>query len=107
MNDENEKNHILTGMVESELELLLRHVNMLSIIKNHQPIGIIKLSDITKYPQHKVRYSLRMLEREGLIKPSPSGAVTTKKYDSFILKLKEDIVSIEKTIKSIKKSIIS
>lgn len=102
----NNRSNILTAMVESELELLQRHVNMLCIIREHQPIGIIKLSELTNYPQHKVRYSLRMLERESLIAPSPNGAVTTEKIDSYISKLKENINNIEETIKEIKKSLI-
>lgn len=100
-----ENNHILTGMVESELELLQRHVNMLCVIKQHQPIGIIRLSDLMGYPQHKVRYSLRMLEKEGLLIPTPSGATTTTKIDDYISEIKECIDNIELIIKTIKSSL--
>lgn len=106
MNENNDKRCPLTAMVESELELLHRHVNMLCIIKEHQPIGIIKLSEITKYPQHKVRYSLRMLEKEGLIFPSPNGAMTTVKIDVFISNLMQCTDNIESIVKEIKNSII-
>src|SRR5216117_4552215 len=35
-------------------------------IMENQPIGIIRLSELLNFPQHKVRYSLRILEQEGL-----------------------------------------
>jgi len=38
---------------------------MLKIIMDDGPLGIIKLSELTDFPQHKVRYSLRVLEEEG------------------------------------------
>ena len=60
----------LTSKIESEVKLLQRHVAMLKAIMENQPIGIIRLSELLNFPQHKVRYSLRILEQEGLIKPS-------------------------------------
>lgn len=95
----------LTGRLEYELELLKRHVEMLKIILNNEPIGIIKLSNLSKFPQHKVRYSLRILEQEGLIQPSPDGAITTKKYKEFMPKLFNILSELEKTIKEIKGSV--
>lgn len=72
-------NSALTNRLESEVNLLERHVEMLKTIKNNQPIGIIRLAELLGHPQHKVRYSLRILEQEGLILPSPDGAITTGK----------------------------
>ena len=46
------------------------------VIEN-EPIGIVKMSNETGYPHHKVRYSLRVLEEENLIEPSSQGAITT------------------------------
>ena len=68
----------------SELELIERHVMMLKITKENQPIGIIRLSEILGIPKHKVRYSLRLLENEGLISPSAEGARVTMKYSDFM-----------------------
>ena len=95
----------LTGRIEYELELLQRHVEMLRIIVKNEPIGIIKLSNLSHFPQHKVRYSLRILEQEGLIQPSPDGAVTTEKWKKFIPKLYRILGDMEKNIKIIKKSV--
>ena len=84
MEDQNEAESSLTGKMELELELLQRHVEILKAVKDHEPIGIIRLSEITGHPQHKVRYSLRILEQEGLIEPSSQGAVTTQHIQEFI-----------------------
>jgi predicted transcriptional regulator len=95
----------LTGRLEYELELLQRHVAMLKIIMKNEPIGIIKLSNLSHFPQHKVRYSLRILEHDELIQPSPDGAVLTEKCKEFMPKLNDILNDMEKTIKEIKKTV--
>ena len=49
---------VLTSKIEAEIELLQRHVQMLKAIMDNEPIGIIRLSEMLRHPQHKVRYSL-------------------------------------------------
>ena len=95
--------NVLFGRVELEFNLLERHIKMLKIIMDEGPIGIIKLSEKTKFPQHKVRYSLRILEEEGLIRPSPRGAVVTDKTYEFIEWFKNLLHELEGRIKEIKK----
>jgi len=70
--------------LKEEIEVIGRHLRILKIIVEEGPIGIIRLSEITGLPPHKVRYSLRVLEENGLIKPSSNGAVTTEKTEEFI-----------------------
>ena len=101
----NSSSSTLTGRLEYEIDLLHRHVEMLNVIINNEPIGIIKLSNLSNFPQHKVRYSLRILEQEGLIQPSPDGAITTKKWKAFIPKLYKILSNMEKTILNLKKSV--
>lgn len=95
-------NSILTSKIESEIELLQRHVKMLKAIMANEPIGIIRLSELLDFPQHKVRYSLRILEQEGLIKPSPEGAVTTERLRDFMEHLKVLLDNMDKTVKELK-----
>ena len=86
-----------------ELELLERHILMLKITKENQPVGIIRLSEILDIPKHKVRYSLRLLEKEGLISPSTEGARVTEKYDDYMKDVEsklDDIVSMVKRLKA-------
>jgi predicted transcriptional regulator len=95
----------LVNRLNSELELLRRHLAMLKMIKLNEPVGIIKLAELTKNPQHKVRYSLRVLEQEGLIKPTIAGAVTTHKLKNFLSALKVVSSKAERSITGLKKAI--
>lgn len=95
----------LTSKIEAEIKLLERHVAMLKAIMENQPIGIIRLSELLAFPQHKVRYSLRILEQEGLIKPSPEGAVTTDKLEEFLDYLKGVLDSMTTTVMELRKTL--
>ena len=96
---------VLASKVEQEVKLLQRHVSMLKAIVENQPIGIIRLSEMMNYPQHKVRYSLRILEQEGLIKPSADGAVATDKLDDFLDYLKGMLDEVADTVQALRKQI--
>jgi predicted transcriptional regulator len=96
---------VLTSKIESEIELLERHVTMLKAIMEHEPIGIIRLSELLNVPQHKVRYSLRILEQEGLIAPSSEGAVTTEKLQQFFVDLKAILTSMDETVNKLRGSL--
>ncbi len=91
--------------IEFELDLLQRHIAMLRAIIENEPIGIIRLSEMLDCPQHKVRYSLRILEQEGLIEPSLEGAVTTDKLNGFLTRLSDMLEGISKSVKELEKSL--
>jgi len=91
----------LTSVIESEVDILKRHVEILNLVMKNEPIGIIKLSEMTGYPQHMIRYSLHVLEQEGVIEPSPKGAVTTRKLRSAIENLKKSLDNVNREIESI------
>lgn len=97
---------VLTSKIESEIDLLQRHVQMLKAIMENEPIGIIRLSELLDFPQHKVRYSMRILEQEGLIKPSPEGAVTTEKLRPFMEHLKDLLAKMEETVQELKTQLV-
>jgi predicted transcriptional regulator len=59
-----------------------------------EPIGIVKMSNETGYPHHKVRYSLRVLEEENLIEPSSQGAITTERTAEFVDELDDKLDDI-------------
>jgi len=94
---------ILTEKVDGELEMLERHLLILKQVVENEPIGILKLAEETKIPSHKVRYSLRVLEQEGLIKASAPGAVTTEEIQSFLKELDGMIESLAKKTEDLKK----
>ena len=92
----------ITKRLENEVSLLERHVKMLKTIKENEPIGISRLAELLGHPQHKVRYSLRILEQEGLIVPSPDGAVTTEKFDEFMKDIDRLLEDMEKAVNRLK-----
>jgi predicted transcriptional regulator len=70
--------------LEKEVDMLERHLQVLRMVIESEPIGIVKMSNETGYPHHKVRYSLRVLEEENLIEPSSQGAITTEDTVEFV-----------------------
>ncbi|NHN58625.1 MULTISPECIES: hypothetical protein [Halorussus] len=73
--------------LEKEVDMLERHLQVLKMVIESEPIGIVKMSNETGYPHHKVRYSLRVLEEENLIEPSSQGAITTERTQEFVEEL--------------------
>jgi predicted transcriptional regulator len=73
----------LAARIEEELDLLARNVDILEKLAKSPPIGIIRLSEALGLPIHKTRYSLHLLEREGVIQPSADGAVVTDRAKEF------------------------
>ena len=97
-----EEKSVIIGKMENELQLIHRHVELLKTVMRHEPIGIIRLSEMLKCPQHKVRYTLRILEQEGLIEASPDGAVTTKKVQGFMEELRATLDGMSAMIKEVR-----
>jgi predicted transcriptional regulator len=56
-------------------------------------------------PQHKVRYSMRILEQEGLIEPSLEGAVTTDRLKDFLKRLSGALGELSRSVTDIEKSV--
>jgi predicted transcriptional regulator len=73
----------LIDRIVTELDLLSRNVDILQRVSSANPLGIIRLSEMMQLPIHKVRYSLHLLEREGVIQPSANGAVVTDRAKDF------------------------
>ncbi|MEM0140123.1 MAG: transcriptional regulator [Ferroplasma sp.] len=66
--------------IEEDIETLERHILIIKTLLTEQPLGIIKMSQQTKIPEHKIRYSLRILEHEGIIEASREGAILTSNF---------------------------
>ncbi len=97
-------NHI-TNVAEKEVDLLSRHIDVLKTVREHGPIGIIRLSQITGQPQHMIRYSLRTLEKGGIIKPSSQGAVITDNVHETLGTLESTLDEIITTMDELKKKL--
>ncbi len=88
--------------LEKEVDMLERHLQVLRMVIENEPIGIVKMSNETGYPHHKVRYSLRVLEEENLIEPSSQGAIKTDRTHDFVDDLDnkvDDIIDKLETMK--------
>jgi len=68
-----------------------RDMAILSAVIEHGPIGIVRLSEETDIPEHKVRYSLRMLEDDELVQPTPQGAIPADDVDERVAEINEGI----------------
>lgn len=75
--------------LEKEIDMLERHLTVLKMVNQNEPIGIVKMSNETGYPHHKIRYSLRVLEEAELIEPSSQGAISTEETADFIENLND------------------
>lgn len=85
---------MLFDQIIRELELAERHLMVLRAVVERGPIGILKLAEETGMPTHKVRYSLRILEQERLIRPSTHGAVAGDSVQDFLSSFEADISDV-------------
>lgn len=92
----------MLNKLKTETEIVLRHIEVIKIVTTHQPIGILKLSEITNIPSHKIRYSLKVLEHLGYIRASPSGAVATPKADELMENLDSQADELIELVRKIK-----
>jgi len=75
---------VMIDRLEKEVDMLERHLQVLGMVIENEPIGIVKMSNETGYAHHKIRYSLRVLEEESLIEPTSQGATTTDQTSGFV-----------------------
>jgi predicted transcriptional regulator len=92
----------LVARIEEELELLARNVEILEKLTKSPPTGIIRLSEAMNLPIHKTRYSLHLLEREGVVQPSADGAVVTDRAREFWTVMNRSLDRMEGLIRQLK-----
>lgn len=95
---------MLFEQAQSELELIIRHIEILTEVANSGPVGILKLSELTGMQPHKVRYSLRILEQNNLIEPTRQGAILGDNVSKFIESSDLEYEKLAELIQDIKKS---
>ena len=92
----------LLGKMQSEIELLGRHLAVVRAVEAHQPIGIMKLSELLGEPIHRVRYSLHLLEAQGYIVASPAGAVATPRAAELLSGLEGQVAHLIERLQAIR-----
>lgn len=78
--------------------MLDRHLEVLGLVIANEPIGIVRTANELGQPHHKVRYSFRVLEEEGLIESSPQGAITTELTTDVVGDFNGRLTEIEETL---------
>jgi len=73
--------------LRDQVEKESRDLSILGAVIDDGPIGIVRLAEETGIPEHKVRYSLRMLEDDGLVEPTPQGAVPVDDIDDRVAEI--------------------
>ncbi len=91
--------------IAGELELLRRKVELLERLSNGPPMGIIRLSETINLPVHKVRYTLHLLEREGVVQPSADGAVVTDLAATYWIRLEHALDRMTEQIQFLKQRV--
>ncbi len=81
----------MLSKITGEVELLERHLSVMRVVARQGPIGIMKLTEELGQPQHRIRYSLRVLEQMQYIKATPSGAVATPKAYEMLTNFNQDL----------------
>jgi predicted transcriptional regulator len=92
----------LVDRIVEELDLLTRNVDIVEKLSKSPPTGIIRLSEALHLPIHKTRYSLHLLEREGVIQPSADGAVVTDKAREFWANLDRSLDRMTELVRQLK-----
>ena len=95
----------LVDRIEEELDLLARNVDIVEKLSKSPPTGIIRLSEALRLPIHKTRYSLHLLEREGVIQPSADGAVVTDKARDFWANLDKSLDRMSVLVQHLKERV--
>ena len=80
------------------LELLERHISMLRTVKENQPVGLIRLSEMTGIPKHKVRYSLKIMA-------TPDGATVSDGYEEFMKEMAESVEDLAEKVIALRDSL--
>jgi predicted transcriptional regulator len=93
----------MLNKMKDEIELISRHLDVARAVADHQPIGIMKLSELLDLPSHRIRYSLHVLEQEGYIRASPEGAVATPRTLDLFENLNGDIDGLVHLLESMKR----
>lgn len=89
--------------MKDEIEHLSRHLEIAQVVADHQPIGIMKLSELLDLPPHRIRYSLHLLEQLGYIRASSEGAVVTPQAVELFAHLNENLDTLIRMLEEIKK----
>ncbi|WP_018256665.1 winged helix-turn-helix transcriptional regulator [Halomicrobium katesii] len=85
-----------------QVEKERRDLQILEAIIEHGPIGIVRLAEEADVPEHKVRYSLRMLENDELVQPTPEGAIPVENIEARIATMNQGLERLRDRTETLK-----
>ncbi|QGA84026.1 winged helix-turn-helix transcriptional regulator [Halomicrobium sp. LC1Hm] len=85
-----------------QVEKERRDLQILEAVIEHGPIGIASLAEVAEIPEHKVRYSLRMLENDELVQPTPEGAVPADDIEARIATMNQGLERLRDRTETLK-----
>ncbi|MBO4247462.1 winged helix-turn-helix transcriptional regulator [Halomicrobium sp. IBSBa] len=85
-----------------QVEKERRDLQILEAVIEHGPIGIASLAEVAEIPEHKVRYSLRMLENDELVQPTPEGAVPADDIEARIATMNQGLERLHDRTETLK-----
>ena len=88
--------------LEDQVEKEERDVEIMRVVLERGPIGIVRLAEETDLPEHKVRYSLRMLESDGLVEPTPDGAIPAEDAAAMLAEQNEELDRLVERLEAMK-----
>jgi len=94
----------MVDRLRNQVEKEARDLRVLRAVIEAGPIGIVKLSDRTDIPEHKVRYSLRMLEDDELVEPTPNGAVPADDIEQRLATMNEGLDDLIERLEDLKET---
>jgi predicted transcriptional regulator len=80
-----------------------RDLLVLETVVRHHPIGISRIAEETGIDEHKTRYSLRMLEDDGFVDPTPDGAVPADGIEDRIAEINEGLDALVERIEELRR----
>mgnify|MGYP000182786361 CR=1 FL=1 len=92
----------MVDRLQTQVEKEERDQQVLRVVIEHGPIGINRIARETDIPEHKVRYSLRMLENDELIEPTPNGAVPADDIADRLATINDGVDDIVERLETLK-----
>jgi predicted transcriptional regulator len=90
-----------TERLRDQVEKERRDLSILETVIENGPIGIVRIAEETGIPEHKVRYSLRMLEDDELITPTPQGAIPADDIGTQVTDINDGIDRLIERLESL------
>ncbi len=80
-----------------------RDLLVLGVVLSSYPIGSDRIAEEIGIDEHKTRYSLRMLEDDGLVDPTPEGAVPADGVETRIREINAGLEDLSDRVESLKR----